>query len=166
VIRLASIALAVSLSCSPVAAGTFSIPTKHPIATVDIPDNWAPKARTSGVEAKSDDDEIHLALELVAAADLNSAVQEGVDLLLKGGVKIDAGSVELHPAKIGDLDGSIVRLSGQYNDRPANMVLVLFATNASGKFLLVYYWGSPQGEQDNKDSLQAIVESIQVQAAK
>jgi hypothetical protein len=166
VIRLASIALAVSLLCSQVVAGTFSIPAKRPIATVDIPDNWAPKVRTSGLDAKSDDDEIHLALEVAAAADLNSAVQEGVDLLLKGGVRIDAASVELHPAKIGDLDGSVVRLSGQYNDRPANIVLGLLATNASGKYLLVYYWGSPQGEQDNRDSLQAIIDSIQVQAAK
>jgi hypothetical protein len=46
------------------------------------------------------------------------------------------------------------------------MGLTLLATNAAGKFLLLYYWGSPEGEQDNKDSLQAIADSIQVQAAK
>jgi hypothetical protein len=165
VIRLASIALAVCLSCSQVAAETFSIPTKHPIATVDIPDAWGPKAGTSGVEAKSDDDEIHLALEAVAAADLNSAIQAGVDLLLKGGVKIDPASVELQPTKIGDLDASAVRLSGKYHDHPANVVLLVLAANA-GKFLLMYYWGSSEGEQDNRDSLQAIANSIQVQAAK
>lgn len=165
-IRLASIALAVCLSCSQAAAGTFAIPTKHPIATVDIPEAWGPKARASGVEAKSDDDEIHLALEVVAAPDLNSAVQEGVDLLSKGGVKIDAGSAELQQMQIADLDASAVRLTGSYNDRPAKMVLMLLPTNVTGKFLLLYYWGSRQGEQDNEDSLQAIANSIQVQAAK
>jgi hypothetical protein len=165
-IRLASSALALTLSCSLATAGTFAIPIKHPIVTVDIPDSWGPKARISGVEAKSDDDEIHVVLEVVTAADVNSAVQEGVDLLLKGGVRIDTERVELQQVKIGDLDASAVRLAGKYKDRPANMGLTLLATNAAGKFLLLYYWGSPEGEQDNKDSLQAIADSIQVQAAK
>jgi hypothetical protein len=166
VIRLASSALALFLSCSLATAATFAIPIKRPIVTVDIPDSWGPKARTSGVEAKSDDDEIHVVLEVVTAADVNSAVQEGVDLLLKGGVRIDTESAEVQQVKIGDLDASAVRFAGKYKDRAANMSLTLLATNAAGKFLLLYYWGSPEGEQDNKDSLQAIADSIQVQAAK
>jgi hypothetical protein len=39
--------------------------------------------------------------------------------------------------------------------------LTLVQTNAKGKFLLLYYWGSSEGEKANGAELKGISDSIQ-----
>jgi hypothetical protein len=142
-------------------AGTFAVPDENPIATVSIPDAWEPKPYEGGVEATSADGAIYVAIEQVAAADVKSATEEGLKFFLKSGVDIDFASQKTRDGKVNGLDAFDLSFAGKDKDGAANVSLTLVETNAKGKFLLLYYWGSPEGEKANADELQKISDSIQ-----
>lgn len=142
-------------------AKTFPVPSDDPIATVSLPDAWGPEPYEGGVEATSDDGKIYVAIEQVAAADVKSAIEEGLKFFVKSGVEIDADSMKTKETKINALDAFDITFTGKDKDGAANVSLTLVATNAAGKFLLLYYWGSPEGEKANMDNLKKISDSIQ-----
>lgn len=142
-------------------AKTFPVPSDDPIATVSIPDSWNPETYEGGVEATSDDGKIYVAIEQVAADDVKSATEEGIKFFVKQGVEIDANSMKTKEIKINSLDAFDIGFTGKDKDGPANVSLTLVKTNAAGKFLLLYYWGSPEGEKANAADLKKISDSIQ-----
>ncbi|HLW90796.1 MAG TPA: hypothetical protein VKS78_05780 [Roseiarcus sp.] len=153
--------VAAALLPSLAAAKTFPVPADDPIATVNIPDSWNPSAYEGGVEGTSDDGKIYVAIEQVAADDVKSATEEGIKFFQKNGVDLDANSMKTKDIKINSLDAFDLSFTGKDKDGPANVSLTLVATNAKGKFLLLYYWGSPEGEKANTDDLKKISDSIQ-----
>jgi hypothetical protein len=159
-IRSLVIATVVLLS-SAAMAKTFPVPADDPIATVSIPDSWNPEPYEGGVEATSDDTKIYVAIEEVAADDVKSATEEGIKFFVKSGVEIDSNSMQTKQIKINNLDAFDITFTGKDKNGPANVSLTLVATNAAGKFLLLYYWGSPEGEKANIEDLKKISESIQ-----
>jgi hypothetical protein len=159
-IRSLLIASVVFLS-SAAMAKTFPVPAEDPIAKVSLPDSWGPNAYESGVEATSDDGKIYVAIEQVAADDVKSATEEGIKFFVKSGVEIDSNSMKTKQIKINSLDAFDITFTGKDKNGPANVSLTLVSTNAAGKFLLLYYWGSPDGEKTNMDALKNISESIQ-----
>jgi hypothetical protein len=159
-IRSLVIATVVLLS-SAAMAKTFPVPSDDPIATVSIPDSWNPAPYEGGVEATSDDTKIYVAIEQVAADDVKSATEEGIKFFVKSGVEIDSNSMQTKQIKINNLDAFDITFTGKDKNGPANVSLTLVATNAAGKFLLLYYWGSPEGEKANIEDLKKISESIQ-----
>jgi hypothetical protein len=142
-------------------AGTFPIPAENPIATVSIPDSWGPNAYEGGVEGTSADGKLYVAFESVDAADVKTATEEGLKYYIKNGVTIDQASMKTKDIKINNLDAFDLSFTGKDKDGPANISLTLVKTNANGKFLLLYYWGSSEGEKANGADLKAISESIQ-----
>ncbi len=142
-------------------AGTFAVPDENPIATVSIPDNWEPKPYEGGVEATSADGAIYVAIEEVAAADVKSAIEEGMKFFIKSGVDVDGDSGKTREEKVNGLDAFDIVFTGKDKDGPTNISLTLVKTNAASKFLLLYYWGSPEGEKANLADLQKISDSIQ-----
>ena len=153
--------LAVALLPSLAAAKTFPVPADDPIATVNIPDSWNPEPYEGGVEATSEDNKIYVAIEQVAADDVKSATEEGIKFFVKNGVEIDPNSMKTRQTKINNLEAFDLTFTGKDKDGPANVSLTLVATNANGKFLLLYYWGSPDGEKANAADLKKISDSIQ-----
>jgi hypothetical protein len=156
-LALLSLVFAPSLA----AAGTFPVPAENPIATVSIPDNWAPNAYEGGVEGTSADGKIYVAFESVDATDVKSATEEGLKYFIKNEVTIDPDSLNTKDIKINDLAAFDLSFTGKDKDGPANISLTLVETNAKGKFLLLYYWGSSEGEKANGAELKAISDSIQ-----
>lgn len=142
-------------------AKTFPVPSDDPIATVNLPDSWSPSAYDGGVEATSDDGKVYVAIEQVAADDVKSATEEGIKFFQKSGVEINTDSMKTKDTKINTLDAFDLSFTGKDKDGPANISLTLVATNAKGKFLMLYYWGSPEGEKANLDDLKKISDSIQ-----
>jgi hypothetical protein len=142
-------------------AGTFPIPAENPIATVSIPDSWGPNAYDGGVEGTSADGKLYVAFESVDAADVKSATEEGLKYYIKNGVTIDTASMKSKDIKINNLAAFDLSFTGKDKDGPANISLTLVQTNAQGKFLLLYYWGSSEGEKANGTELKAISDSIQ-----
>jgi hypothetical protein len=161
-LRIALLAgLALGLVASPANAATFPVPDENPIATVSIPDSWEPKAYDGGVEATSKDGLIYIAIEEVAAEDIKSATEEGLKFFVKSGVTIDFDSQKAHDVKINALDAFDMSFTGKDKDGPTNVSLTLVKTNAKGKILMLYYWGSAEGEKANAHDLQAVSDSIQ-----
>jgi hypothetical protein len=153
--------LALFLAPSLALAGTFPVPAENPIATVSIPDNWNPNAYDGGVEGTSADGKLYVAFESVDAADVKTATEEGLKYFIKNGVTIDPDSLKTKDIKINDLAAFDLSFTGKDKDGPANISLTLVQTNAKGKFLLLYYWGSSEGENANGADLKAISDSIQ-----
>jgi hypothetical protein len=142
-------------------AGTFPVPADNPIATVSIPDSWGPNAYDGGVEGTSADGKLYVAFESVDAADVKSATEEGLKYFIKQGVTITQDSMKTKDTKINNLPAFDLSFTGKDKDGPANISLTLVQTNAKGKFLLLYYWGSSEGEKANLADLKAISDSIQ-----
>ena len=157
----AFVLLALCLAPSLAIAGTFPVPAENPIATVSIPDSWSPNAYDGGVEGTSADGALYVAFESVDAADVKTATAEGLKYFIKNGVTIDPDSMKTKDIKINDLAAFDLSFTGKDKDGAANVSLTLVATNAAGKFLLLYYWGSPEGEKANMDNLKKISDSIQ-----
>jgi hypothetical protein len=160
--RFASLAiLALGLAVSAANAATFPVPSEDPIATVKIPDSWDPKTYDGGVEATSADGGIYVAIEQVAAEDVKSATEEGLKFFIKSGVEINFDSQKTNDTKINGLYAYDMSFTGKDKDGAANISLTLVQTNATGKFLMLYYWGSPAGEKANTSDLVTISDSIQ-----
>jgi hypothetical protein len=142
-------------------AGTFPIPAENPIATVSIPDSWGPNAYEGGVEGTSADGKLYVAFESIDAADVKTATEEGLKYFIKQGVTLNKDSMKTKDTKINNLSAFDLSFTGTDKDGPANISLTLVQTNAAGKFLLLYYWGSSEGEKANLTELKAISDSIQ-----
>jgi hypothetical protein len=160
--RLFTLALAaVAFAPAIAVAKTFPIPDEDPVATVSLPDKWDSSAYDGGIESTSPDGAIYVALEMVKANDVKSATEEGLEFFAKQGVDIDANSMKTKDIKINDLAAFDLQFTGKDKNGPANISLTLVGTNAEGKFLMLYYWGSEAGEKANAADLQAIAASVQ-----
>jgi hypothetical protein len=160
--RNAAIAfLALLFTPSLALAGTFPVPAENPIATVSIPDSWGPNAYEGGVEGTSADGKLYVAFESIDAADVKTATEEGLKYFIKQGVTLNKDSLKTKDIKINNLPAFDLAFTGTDKDGPANISLTLVQTNATGKFLLLYYWGSSEGEKANLTELKAISDSIQ-----
>jgi len=160
--RLFAVAvIAIALAPALAFAKTFPIPDEDPIATVSVPDAWESSPYDGGVESTSPDGKIYVAIESVKAADVKTATTEGIEWFAKQGVEIDADSMKTKEIKINDLTAFDLEFSGKDKDGAANISLTLVGTNAAGKFLMLYYWGSADGEKANADDLAKIAASIQ-----
>ena len=160
--RLIVVALA-ALLMMPVGAfaKTFPIPPDDPIATISIPEKWEPQPYEGGVEATSPDGAVYVAVEMVRASDVESATTEGIEWFGEQGVKIDLNSVKTQEMKLNGLDAFDIEMAGEDSKDATEAGLTLVATNAQGKFLMVYFWGSDKAQQDNIDDLKSIAQSLQ-----
>jgi hypothetical protein len=143
------------------AAKTFPIPDEDPVATVSIPDKWDSSPYEGGIESTSPDGKVYIALESVLAKDVKTATEEGIEWFAKQGVDIDPNSMKTRDTKIGGLPAFDLQFTGKDKDGPAGISLTLVGTNAEGKFLMLYFWGSPAGVEANAPALKAIGDSIQ-----
>ena len=160
--RLAYVAAAF-LMLAPVSAmaKTFPVPGDDPIATISIPDSWEPKTYDGGVAATSSDTKVYIAAESVEADDVKKATKEGLEFFEKQGVTLDGESMKSKDTKINGLDGFDITFSGKDKDGPTQVGLTLVQTNAKGKFLMLYFWGSEEGLSANLTDMKAISDSIQ-----
>jgi len=142
-------------------AATFPIPDENPVATVSLPEKWESNPYEGGIESTSPDGAIYVALEMVTAKDVKSATEQGIEFFAKQGVMIDPGSLKTKDTKINSLDAFDMQFTGKDKDGAANISLTLVATNAEGKFLMLYFWGSDAGVVANIDDLKKISDSIQ-----
>jgi len=153
--------LALLLSPTVAFAKTFPIPSDNPIATISVPEGWEPKEYEAGVEATSPDGKIYLAVEEVHANDVGSATEDGVKFFAKQGVEIDEKSLKTEDIKVNGLPAFDMEMSGKDKDGPTEVGMTLIGTNANGKFLLFYYWGSKEGQDANQAEIKAITGSLQ-----
>jgi len=146
----------------PALAKTFPIPADDPVATVSLPDKWNPETYDEGVEATSPDGAVYVAVEEVLANDVGSTAEEGVKFFAKQGVEIDDKSLKTQDIKINGLAAFDMTMSGKDKDGPTEVGMTLVGTNSDSKFLMIYYWGSKDGQKANLADLQKISGSLQI----
>jgi len=145
----------------PALAKTYPIPSEDPIATISLPEKWEPEPYDGGVEATSPDGSVYVAIEMVRANDVGSTAEEGVKFFAKQGVEIDDKSLKTEDIKINGLAAFDMTMSGKDKDGPTEVGMTLVGTNAEGKFLMIYYWGSKEGQKTNLADLKSIADSLQ-----
>ena len=160
--RLAAL-ISLSLLFSPAAvfAKTFPIPSENPIATISVPEGWESNEYEGGLEATSPDGKVYMAVEQVRANDVGSATEEGVKFFAKQGVEIDDKSLKTEDIKVNGMPAFDMAMTGKDKDGPTEVGMTLIGTNADGKFLLFYYWGSKEGQDANLADIKAITSSLQ-----
>jgi hypothetical protein len=159
--RLAAAAL---FLLAPVAAyaGTFSIPSEDPVATISIPPKWDPKPYEGGVEATSPDGKVYIAVEMVEADDVKDGVKEGIEWFEKQGVELDADSMKTKEEKENGIPSFEMTFAGKDKDGPTAVSMTLVGTNTKKKFLLIYFWGAPKDAEKNLPALKEIGDTLQL----
>lgn len=157
----AALVLALSLAPAGAFAKTFPVPSEDPIATISVPEKWEPEPYEGGIEATSPDGKVYLAIEEVTANDVGSAAEDGVKWFAKQGVEIKDNSLKTQDIKINGLPAFDMAMSGKDKDGPTEVGMTLIGTNAKGKFLLFYYWGSGEGQAANSADIKTIIDSLQ-----
>ena len=148
-------ALALGLAASTANAGPSPFPTTTRSRPSACPTPGSPKPYEGGVEATSADGTIYIAIEEVAADDVKSAVEEGLKFFLKSGVEIDFKSQKTHETSRSTASTpSTCRSPARTRTVPTNISLTLVQTNAKSKFLMLYYWGSPEGREGQRGRAQ------------
>jgi len=142
-------------------AKTYPIPADDPIATISLPEKWEPSEYDGGVEATSPDGSVYVAIEEVLANDVGSTAEEGVKFFAKQGVTINDKSLKTQDIKINDLPAFDMTMDGTDKNGPTQVGMTLVGTNAQGKYLMIYYWGSEDGQKANLPDLKAIADSLQ-----
>jgi hypothetical protein len=161
--RLAAIAAALLLFAPAFAfAKTYPIPSDDPVATISLPEDWEPSEYDGGVEATSPDGAVYVAIEMVRSNDVGETAEEGVKFFAKQGVEIDEKSLKTQDMKVNGLPAFDMTMSGKDKTGPTEVGMTLVGTNAEGKFLMLYYWGSKEGQAANLPALKAITDSLQV----
>jgi hypothetical protein len=157
----AALAIALILAPAGVFAKTFPIPSEDPIATISVPEKWEPQPYEGGIEATSPDGKVYMAVEEVSAKDVGAAAEDGVKWFAKQGVEIEDNSLKTQEIKVNGLPAFDMAMSGKDKDGPTEVGMTLIGTNADGKFLLFYYWGSGEGQAANGKDIKDIIDSLQ-----
>ena len=154
-------AATLALLGAPALAKTFPIPADNPIATVTFPDKWTLNDYEGGAEATSPDGAVYIAAESVAAADIKSAVEDGVTFFSKQGVDIDPNAIQSKDTTLNGMKAFDLQMGGKDKNGPTTVGMTMVETNAQGKFLILYYWGSEAGAAANKADIQSVGASVQ-----
>ena len=162
--KLSAIPLAILGVCafaSLASAKTYPIPGDDPIGTVSIPDGWEANTYDGGVEGTSPDGKIYVAVESLEADDVKGALTDGFKFFEKQGLTIDEAKDATKDTKLNDMDALDIDIPATDKNGPTSAGLTLVSTNANGKFLMIYDWGSDKDVQANIKDIQSIGASIQ-----
>lgn len=141
-------------------AETLVFPSDAPIASITIPDAWAPKETISGIEAKSPDSAIYFSIDVATDKDMDKVIEDAVKFLTDNGVTLDdttqrdSGDVEINGMNFGSIE-----FDGKDVDGPVEVSLG-FASPAEGKMLVVTYWGTKATQGAHSKDLGEILNSL------
>ena len=140
-------------------ADTFRLPENKPVVSFALPDSWKPTETDAGMEARSVDGEIYLAVEFVDTDSLNDVIDSNLSYLSTQGVAVEKKPKSEGDSTINDMAITHTSYDGTDKDGPCEVSLS-FLTVAPGKGLMITYWGSPDAADKHKASLEKILNSI------
>ena len=142
------------------AARTFPIPSERPVATVEIPDSWRPALAPNGVEGSASNGAVHLAVEFVAASDLNTATATAMEKLAERGVVLAPETKRSAARRFNGLDALKIDFSGTDSNGESDITLILVAVPRKPGFVAICYWGDDEAQEFVGNDLQSIADSI------
>lgn len=161
VVAALSLALIVFASPNPVAAKSYTVPDKDPVAVVTIPDDWDVTEIAQGVEALSEDETVYVAFEVTALKDVSTAIADAIVWLKSKDVIIDRATQDQKPIEINGLSGIQVKWDGKDDDGPTQVSLTVFPVTETRGIILTY-WGSADGAKANIKDLTTIITSLKI----
>jgi len=143
------------------AARTFPIPSERPVATIEIPDSWRPALAPDGVEGSANNGAVHLAVEFVAASDVDTATAKAMERLAERGVALAPETKRSAARRFNGLDALKVDFSGTDSNGESEITLILVAVPRKPGFVAICYWGDDEAQESVGNDLQSIADSIQ-----
>ncbi|RKD35987.1 MULTISPECIES: hypothetical protein [unclassified Rhizobium] len=158
IIPAAAVAIVLSNSAM---AKNFSIPDDTPTVKVTIPDDWSPQAIDAGAQGTSPDGSTYIAAEVLAADDVKAATEASMKVFLKDAeMKIDGSSMQSKQVDFGSTKATDITFNGSNEDGPQEFEIMLLPLPTDGKFLVISYWGTPDGDKANKAKFDEIMSSF------
>ena len=145
------------------AAATFPVPPDHPAARIDVPDDWRPMSIGGGVEGSASNVAVRLAIQFVAAPDLDAASAAAITKLARLGVAVDAESRRAAPRRYSGFDAIKIDYAGADPNGESEITIILVALPDKSGFVAVCTWGDDEAQESVSNDLQAIADSIQVE---
>jgi hypothetical protein len=158
----AALAVSASFTIAGAAGRTFPIPPDHPVATIDVPDDWRPMAIRDGVEGSAMNVKVQIAAEFISAPDLDAASAAAMAKLRQSGVVV-AGETGRATRRLDNgLDAPKIDYSGTDLNGESDITIILVATPAKAGFVAVCYWGEDEAQESVSNDLQSIAESVEL----
>jgi hypothetical protein len=143
-------------------ARTFPIPPDHPVATIDVPDDWRPISIRDGVEGAAMSGAVRFAAEFIAAPDLDAASAAATAKLKQSGVVVDAETRHAARRRLNGLDALKIDYSGTDPSGESDITIILVALPLKAGFVAVCYWGEDEAQESVSNDLQSIAESVEL----
>lgn len=144
------------------AARTFPIPPDHPVATIDVPDDWRPMSIRDGVEGSAIGVAVRIAAEFIPTPDLDAASATATAKLRQSGVVIAAETGRAARRLYNGLDVLKVDYSGTDPNGESDITIILVAMPEKAGFVAVCYWGEDEAQESVSNDLQSIAESVEL----
>ena len=154
--------LALVLLASSAFAGTFSIPEKRPLVSVDIPDSWNPEITPKGVACESPDQVASIFFDVVGSEKgARRLIEENVDWLVKDqGVRIDAASQKERSFETNGFEWSEITWDGVSDEWGPASIGFLMTMVSENKMLISTYWITKKHGNKRDARLDRMIDSI------
>jgi hypothetical protein len=154
------LATSVGATIAVAAARPFPLPAAAPVATIDVPEDWGPKATGEGVDGAAGDGAVGLAAQFIATPDPDSAVAAAVAELKRRGVSPTLETRRSPIKRDNGLDALKLEFSGTDPNGESEITIILVGLPGKSGFVDVSYWGDDEAQESVANDLQAIAESI------
>jgi hypothetical protein len=143
-------------------ARTLPIPPQHPIATVDVLDDWRPTSTPDGVEGSAANGTVRLAVQFIPASDLAVASMMATTRLAESGVVPVPETRRQAVRRYNGLDAVKIDYSGTDPKGESEITLIMIAVPGKSGYVAICYWGDGEAEESLGNDLLSIAESLQL----
>jgi len=141
-------------------AKTFKLPNEDfAIASIDMPDNWNPKAIDNGVWGQSSDDAVYMSIVAVGSdKGMNAEIDDTFEMLKGHKVTLDESTKKENKFKAGQFDATELLFQGKDEDGPAAVSITFVPIK--DKLLIITYWVTTAKEKEHQQEVGKIVNSL------
>jgi hypothetical protein len=143
------------------AARTFPIPPEHPVAKIDVPDDWRSISIHDGLEGSANNVAVRLAVYFIAAPDLDAASATAMTKLTQSGVVVAPETRRAARRRYHGLDALKIDYSGTDPNGESDITIILVALPEKSGFVAVCYRGDDEALESVSNDLLAIAESVE-----
>jgi hypothetical protein len=163
-VRFLGTLLVISVGASFAVAATrpFPFPAAAPVATIDVPEDWGPRATSDGVEGSTNNGAVRLNAQFIPAPDPDSAFAAAMASIRRQGVSPTLQSRRSWRQRYNGLDALKVSFSGTDPNGESEITMILVTLPGNAGFVAVSYWGDDEAQESVGNDLQAIAESIKL----
>ncbi len=144
----------------PAEAKTFKLPNDDfAIASIDMPDNWKPKAVDTGVEGQSPDDAVYMSIVAVGSEKgMSAEIDDVFEMLKTHNVTLDDSTKKENKFKVGSFDANELLYQGKDEDGPAAVSITFVPIK--DKLVIITYWVTTAKEKEHQQEVGKIVNSL------